>query len=302
MIRNSATLKDIFGDYYHLVHSIRKTHHANASSLMFHDNLSAKQFLLRFNRDSSQWQLLAKEIGVTKDPYASIATALVRGRVKAFKISAPNNDKNESKKSLTSTKSHNVFQILSANDVIAEASAKAKTFANRADAKTFLDSLDLDEKQIQSHLDNLLTSGPSARSSGSSKGLLAHELTHSIQSNSAKISPIDALSQEVASGNLIVLDRGPKRGPTDPSGTELPEPTPIPVVPLAPESESTTTDFLEIELVDEEGNPVADQKYWIKDAEGNEYEGMTDSSGKARLDDIPKGSCDISFPEADSWN
>ncbi|MFT5117652.1 MAG: hypothetical protein ACI9NY_001183, partial [Kiritimatiellia bacterium] len=73
-------------------------------------------------------------------------------------------------------------------------------------------------------------------------------------------------------------------------------------VPLAPEAEATRVDYIEIVLLYDDGEPVAEQKYWIKDAEGGEYEGTTDAQGKARLDSVPAGNCDISFPDLDAWS
>lgn len=57
--------------------------------------------------------------------------------------------------------------------------------------------------------------------------------------------------------------------------------------------------FIEIELLDHEGEPVANEPYWIRDPEGNEYTGNTDASGMARVDSIVTGICQVSFPERD---
>ena len=61
----------------------------------------------------------------------------------------------------------------------------------------------------------------------------------------------------------------------------------------------TALTFIEITLLDHEGEPVANEPYWIRDPEGNEYTGNTDGSGMARVDSIKPGMCQVSFPERD---
>ncbi|HEY7771930.1 MAG TPA: hypothetical protein VIC26_02025, partial [Marinagarivorans sp.] len=69
----------------------------------------------------------------------------------------------------------------------------------------------------------------------------------------------------------------------------------------APVRERTTPapvlTYIEIQLLDDQGEPVANEPYWIKDPEGNEHTGTTDASGKARVDGIRNGSCQVAFPE-----
>jgi hypothetical protein len=62
--------------------------------------------------------------------------------------------------------------------------------------------------------------------------------------------------------------------------------------------------FIEIELVDEDGNPVAGQFYEIVLPDGSVAEGELDGDGQARVDGIDPGSCQITFPDLDkdAWN
>ncbi len=221
MIRDNTTLKDLFGDFYYFSLVTRSAAKSNAESLLFADELAAKRFLLRFDKDISQWRFLAREISARGDPIFLVASAVARGKIKVYKVSRPALEDSKGKSSYTSSKSHNTYQIFSANDALADEAPKAKTFASASEALVFLESLDLDSSQVKEHLKTIADSRAGGRSSA--KGL-GHELTHTSQSGAgmgaAQSASIEALSQEIVNGNLVVLDRGVKRGPTDPSGIE----------------------------------------------------------------------------------
>jgi hypothetical protein len=57
--------------------------------------------------------------------------------------------------------------------------------------------------------------------------------------------------------------------------------------------------WVAIELVDEDGNGVEGVRYSITAPDNQEYTGVTDASGFARVDNIPPGQCKISFPDLD---
>jgi hypothetical protein len=61
--------------------------------------------------------------------------------------------------------------------------------------------------------------------------------------------------------------------------------------------------WIEIRLVDMEGNPVAGAAYRIKTPDGKTVTGSLDQQGQARVDGIPSGSCAICFTDfdADAW-
>lgn len=65
------------------------------------------------------------------------------------------------------------------------------------------------------------------------------------------------------------------------------------------QSEALDRDWIEIKLVDEEGNAVAGERYLIVTPDGRECRGYTDSLGLARLTRIPSGQCEVSFPDLD---
>lgn len=61
--------------------------------------------------------------------------------------------------------------------------------------------------------------------------------------------------------------------------------------------------WIEIELVDENGEAVAGEEYLIVTPNNASHSGVTDPAGYARLDGIDPGSCRVSFPrlDKDTW-
>lgn len=63
---------------------------------------------------------------------------------------------------------------------------------------------------------------------------------------------------------------------------------------------SLKTSWVEIELVDEEGNPVPGEKYCIALPDGSKREGVLDANGFALVEGLDPGTCKISFPNLDT--
>jgi hypothetical protein len=57
--------------------------------------------------------------------------------------------------------------------------------------------------------------------------------------------------------------------------------------------------WIAIELVGEDDRPIANERYAIVLPDGSERQGTTDARGRARIDAIPSGTCDICFPDLD---
>ena len=70
---------------------------------------------------------------------------------------------------------------------------------------------------------------------------------------------------------------------------------PKPVVNTCPLSLT----WIEIRLVDMEGNPVPNKKYRIRKPDDSIQTGLLDSAGKARVEGIEHGTCLVCFPEFD---
>lgn len=59
------------------------------------------------------------------------------------------------------------------------------------------------------------------------------------------------------------------------------------------------THFIEIELLDDEGKPVADEAYFVELPDGTTKSGRTDAKGFARIDGVDPGTAKVSFPDLD---
>lgn len=60
------------------------------------------------------------------------------------------------------------------------------------------------------------------------------------------------------------------------------------------------TSWIEIELVDEAGEPVPGERYEITLPDGRVASGTLDDRGFARVDGIEPGTCQVTFPELDA--
>jgi len=57
-----------------------------------------------------------------------------------------------------------------------------------------------------------------------------------------------------------------------------------------------TATWIEIELLDDDGQPVAGAEYKIKLPDGSIHKGTLDGNGLARYDGIVPGQCSVTFP------
>ena len=64
-----------------------------------------------------------------------------------------------------------------------------------------------------------------------------------------------------------------------------------------------TRSWIEIRLVGEDESPIGGEEYAIRLPGGTMITGRLDSDGTARVDDIPPGLCQVSFPklDQDAW-
>lgn len=59
------------------------------------------------------------------------------------------------------------------------------------------------------------------------------------------------------------------------------------------------THWIEIELVDDAGKPVAGELYFVELPDGSSISGRTDGEGRARVDGVDPGTAKVSFPDLD---
>lgn len=57
--------------------------------------------------------------------------------------------------------------------------------------------------------------------------------------------------------------------------------------------------FIEIEMVDDAGEPAAGEAYEIEVTDGSTRRGTLNSAGRARIDGITPGTCKVRFPDLD---
>jgi hypothetical protein len=71
-----------------------------------------------------------------------------------------------------------------------------------------------------------------------------------------------------------------------------------------PDEDEEEKSWIEIELLDEEGNPAPGKKYAIELPDGSLAKGTLDSNGVARIEGVKSGNCKVNFPELDkeSWD
>ncbi|MDR0279451.1 MAG: hypothetical protein LBJ37_16355 [Paucimonas sp.] len=77
-----------------------------------------------------------------------------------------------------------------------------------------------------------------------------------------------------------------------------PEPDPVEVAEPAPVAAVAKT-FIEIELLDMQGQPVPGEAWVITLADGSEYRGTLDDQGLARVEGLDPGDCQVVFPYLD---
>jgi hypothetical protein len=117
------------------------------------------------------------------------------------------------------------------------------------------------------------------------------------------------LRRALEGGRLLVFD-GPRASATQAPAAELgvhgkkpekvaappPAPKRAPRVMKAPPPELT---FIEIVLADEDGVPAAGERYEVRLPNGEIRSGTLDEDGKARVERIPDGQCEVTFPDLD---
>jgi hypothetical protein len=98
---------------------------------------------------------------------------------------------------------------------------------------------------------------------------------------------------------------GPELGipPTSVEGEMTPRQAEQAAKAEAPARTPEEKTWLEIELVDEQGNPVPGEQYTIELPGGAIRLGRLDERGRARIEGLDPGTCNVSFPNLDapSW-
>jgi len=69
------------------------------------------------------------------------------------------------------------------------------------------------------------------------------------------------------------------------------------------QEEQEPTHWIEIHLKDPDGKPIPDEEYRVKLPDETIQSGRLDDEGKARIEGIPPGQCEVNFPQihGDEW-
>ena len=82
---------------------------------------------------------------------------------------------------------------------------------------------------------------------------------------------------------------------------EAPESAPGPVLGPSSEPEPANDFWVAIELVDDGGDPVPNERYRVRTPDGRVFEGTLDAQGKARVGELATaGACEVTFPDLDA--
>ncbi len=106
------------------------------------------------------------------------------------------------------------------------------------------------------------------------------------------------LEDALRRGDLVLLpisysNAGPSNG-EDNGASSQPESSLSP----APRPQRNKT-WIEIELVDDQDNPIPNERCRLELPDGSIWEGTTDAGGIARVDYIDPGECEVNFPNID---
>jgi hypothetical protein len=107
-------------------------------------------------------------------------------------------------------------------------------------------------------------------------------------SDSGTDGPDDPLTRagDDANANFWYDDAGGSVAPCD----SVPPPTVV---------SKDKIDWVEICLVDRDGNPIPGETYEITLPDGSKITGTLNSKGTARVDGVDPGNCEITFPDLD---
>ena len=106
--------------------------------------------------------------------------------------------------------------------------------------------------------------------------------------------PLGGTDEEITSAisrGVLVLLNAPAPVPVGGAGAEEVEEE-----ELAPAEVEEVLDWIEVRLVDEDDNPIAEETYRIVLPGGEVREDVFGPSGMVRIDDIVPGTCTVSFP------
>jgi hypothetical protein len=118
----------------------------------------------------------------------------------------------------------------------------------------------------------------------------------------ARVAQLDDETLLRVAARILTEGRGLLRSPGSVAllgspGAPQEEEAPPPGSARAPQAALT---WIEIRLVGEDDGPIPGQRYRIELPDGSVRGGQLDGEGRARVEEIPPGSCQVTFPDLDA--
>lgn len=117
---------------------------------------------------------------------------------------------------------------------------------------------------------------------------------------------VDELARRIVSEGLQIVPCGEElfgAGAASTAATqEAAQTTPLQDEEAAQEEQTSAaeeTHWIEIELLDDAGKPVANALYVVEMPDGSALQGRTGANGRARVDGVDPGTAKVSFPDLD---
>jgi type VI secretion system secreted protein VgrG len=120
----------------------------------------------------------------------------------------------------------------------------------------------------------------------------------------APMQPIEAQAADLADPGAMAKIKAEERQRGTGKYGSTPAKSSQPLEPESAEEKAKKKHWLEVELVDQDGDPLPGEAYRIILPDGETpVEGTLDEKGFVRLDGLDAGSCQVSFPNLDktSW-
>lgn len=294
MVKN--LVKDEFGRSFIIIrrsHSSSHTDKANPFGLG-RDSIFVKSFIRRLRAPMSYWHWLAMEFGLSlrqgKSAEELICDQVLQQRLQFVEVTDVIQSQSVNRQIGKTNRNKHVELVLPLAHKLRNSrdDTEPKSFSSRDEALKYMDGVALDDKRVKE-----LANAMGIASRGPTSGLVPAG-----QTPPATLAVADAL----ASGELLLFERDPLSSPPPRSAAAPEEPVGASARPatLGPhESGVPVKAWVEVQLLNDAGEPISGEEYCIKDPDGAEHKGKTNAKGIARVTGVSPGNCEVTFPNVD---
>lgn len=293
MISNS--IKDEFGRSYILIRKAHATSHLEATNPIGRgaDPVFVKSFVNRLRAPVSYWQRLVFEHGLpqghTKSAVELICEQVARGRLQFAEVTRVEQTQSANRTIGKTSRNKMVELALPLAESVTRRAdeSKQKSFYSHEAALQYLASANIDIKHVSKVMEKM--------------GLAAKAPPTTVTEASGAGPELAAVVNALVTGELLLFEKEPPSTPPTPKDPAPEELAPAPrQASLGPhELGNPATTFVEIQLLDDQGEPIADEAYQITDPDGVVHEGKTNAKGSAKVSGIRRGNCQVVFPNID---